>query len=127
MPDWLIQPPEAIPAQTEVVAFAPNVIVVPPPTPAVPPAADTHEPNEDALPPEPLEPIVSLALIDVPPEPPAPCRGIEFGEGVVRLTDLRAADGQRRFSSFTVTGEHVSHGVSAEWFASPWLTKQARR
>ena len=54
-----------------------------------------------------------------PPEPPAPCRGIEFGEGVVHLTDLRTADGQCRFSSFTVSGEHVSHGVSAEWLASP--------
>jgi hypothetical protein len=54
-----------------------------------------------------------------PPEPPAPCRGIEFPEGVVHSTDLRAADGQRRFSSFTVNGEHVSHGVSAECLASP--------
>ena len=62
-----------------------------------------------------------------PPEPPAPCRGIEFTDGVVHLTDLRTADGQCRFLRFTVSGEHVSHGVSAEWLASPWLTKQARR
>ena len=69
----------------------------------------TEAASSKPAPPEPPE----------PPEPPAPCRGIEFPEGVVRLTDLRAADGQRRFSSFTVNGEHVSHGVSAEWLASP--------
>ena len=54
-----------------------------------------------------------------PPEPSAPCRGIVFAAGVVHLTDLRASDGQRRFSSITVAGEHVSHGFSAEWLASP--------
>jgi hypothetical protein len=56
-----------------------------------------------------------------PPEQPvlapaaAPCPGVDFAKGTVRLGDLRRPDGSPTFEQFTVTGGDVTHGRSAAW------------